>query len=118
MTTTMPTLDLLTDDLLARLDARAMTYDRENRFFTEDFEDLVSAGFLALPLPEDRGGRGATIAEVVAANRRLASVAPATAVACNMHLYWVGIAADLERAGDSRGKFILDAAAAGRVLAA
>ncbi|MGA9595284.1 MAG: acyl-CoA dehydrogenase family protein, partial [Acidimicrobiia bacterium] len=118
MTTTIPVADLLTDDLLNRFDSRAMTYDRENRFFAEDFEDLVSTGYLALPLPVDRGGRGASIAEVVAATRRLASVAPATAVACNMHLYWVGIAADLERAGDSRGKFILDAAAAGRVLAA
>lgn len=118
MTTTIPVADLLTDDLLNRFDSRAMTYDRENRFFAEDFEDLVSTGYLALPLPVDRGGMGASIAEVVAATRRLASVAPATAVACNMHLYWVGIAADLERAGDSRGKFILDAAAAGRVLAA
>ncbi len=35
-----------------------------------------------------------------------------------MHLYWVGIGADLERVGDPRGKFILDAAAAGKVLAA
>ena len=33
--------------------------------------------------------------------RRLAYVAPATAVAINMHLYWTGMAADLYRAGDT-----------------
>lgn len=118
MATTNASDNVLTDDLLERFDARAMTYDRENRFFAEDFEELVGAGYLARPLPENRGGAGASIAEVVAGNRRLASVAPATAVACNMHLYWVGIAADLERAGDGRGAFVLDAAAAGKVLAA
>jgi alkylation response protein AidB-like acyl-CoA dehydrogenase len=117
MATTTAVNDVLTDDLLERFDARAMAYDRENRFFAEDFEDLVKAGYLDLALPEDRGGRGASIAEIVAANRRLAFVAPATSVACNMHLYWVGIAADLARVGDSRGKFILDAAAEGKVLA-
>lgn len=117
MATTISTVEILTDAMLERFDQRATSYDRENRFFTEDFEELAAAGYFALPLPEDRGGRGASIAEVVAANRRLAYVAPATAVACNMHQYWVGIAADLTRMGDDRGRFILDAAAAGNILA-
>ena len=36
-----------------------------------------------------------TLAEVCREQRRLAYYAPATALAINMHLYWVGIAADL-----------------------
>ncbi len=57
MATTSAT-DVLTDDLMDRFDARTMAYDRENRFFTEDFEDLVEAGYLALPLPEARVAGG------------------------------------------------------------
>jgi alkylation response protein AidB-like acyl-CoA dehydrogenase len=44
--------------------------------------------------------------------------APATALALNMHNYWVGNAADLSRAGDSSVEFILRDAAAGHVFAA
>lgn len=109
---------VLTDEMLARFDQRAAGYDRDNRFFSEDFAELVQAGYLALPLPRDLGGWGAGMADVVAAQRRLARFAPATAVAVNMHLYWVGLAADLQRMGDDRGRFILEAAAAGKVLAA
>ena len=50
--------------------------------------------------------------------RRLAYHAPSTAVAVNMHLYWVGLAADLQRAGDHSYDWILDRAAEGHVLAA
>ena len=110
--------DALTDEMLARFDARAAEYDRDNQFFHEDFDELRAAGYLDLPLPVDMGGGGATLAEVDRAQRRLARVAPATAVAVNMHLYWVGLAADLRRMGDDRCAFILDAAARGKILAA
>ena len=43
MTTTEPrteTTELLTDEMLARFDERAPIYDRENRFFDEDFDEL------------------------------------------------------------------------------
>ena len=33
---------LLTDEMLARFDERASTYDRENRFFFQDLEELRS----------------------------------------------------------------------------
>ena len=53
MTTTIsPTKPVLTDEMLARFDARAPVYDRENRFFQEDFEELressVSQGILEI----------------------------------------------------------------------
>ena len=44
MTTTIPTTDLLTEDLLARFDERAPLYDREHRFFQEDFDELRDRG--------------------------------------------------------------------------
>jgi alkylation response protein AidB-like acyl-CoA dehydrogenase len=110
--------DVLTDDLLERFDARAPQYDRENRFFSEDFEELRAAGYLDLALPEEYGGAGWNLAQVNRAQRRLARVAPATALAVNMHLYWVGLAADLRRMGDDRCELILRAAADGKILAA
>lgn len=118
MTMTAGRTDPLTDEMLARFDARATEYDRDNRFFHEDFDELRSSGYLDMPLPTEMGGGGCTLADVDRAQRRLARVAPATAVAVNMHLYWVGVAADLRRMGDDRGAFILDAASRGKILAA
>ena len=40
---------VLTDDMLARFEERAAVYDRENRFFTEDFEELRQAGYFLDP---------------------------------------------------------------------
>jgi alkylation response protein AidB-like acyl-CoA dehydrogenase len=109
---------VLTEDMLARFAGRAATYDRENRFFDEDFEELRKAKYLLLPLPAEFGGAGMTLAEVCREQRRLAYYAPATALAVNMHLYWVGIAADLWRSGDASLKWILQEAAAGEIFAA
>src|SRR3982074_545639 len=86
---------VLTEDMLARFAGRAAIYDRENRFFEEDFEELRKAKYLLLPLPAEFGGAGMTLAEVCREQRRLAYYAPATAPAVNMHLYWVSRAADL-----------------------
>jgi alkylation response protein AidB-like acyl-CoA dehydrogenase len=109
---------LLTEEMLARFDDRAVTYDRENRFFHEDFEELRASGYLLAAVPEAYGGCGLTLAEVGRLQQRLAYVAPATAIAINMHLYWTGIAADLLRFGDQRLVWLLEEAAAGHVFAA
>ena len=86
---------LLTDEMLARFASRSPKYDRENAFFTEDFEELRDAGYLKLAVPAELGGHGRVLAEVVREQRRLGSYAPATALAINMHIYWTGVAADL-----------------------
>ncbi len=112
------TKSVLTDDMLARFAARAATYDRENRFFAEDFEELRAAKYLLLPVPKEFGGFGMTLAEVCREQRRLADYAPATALAVNMHLYWVGVAADLRRRSDVSLEWILHEAAAGEIFAA
>lgn len=109
---------LLPQDLLERFAERAPVYDRENRFFSEDFEELRAAGYLKANIPREFGGLGMTIVDTCLEQRRLAYYAPATALAVNMHLYWMGIAGDLWRAGDRSLQWILEEAAAGEVFAA
>lgn len=112
------TTELLSDELLARCRERAPGYDRDNRFFSEDFEELRAAGYLKMAVPEEFGGRGFTLAQAAEEQRRLAHFAPATALATNMHLYWTGVAADLRRMGDPSLEWILTEAADGEVFAA
>jgi alkylation response protein AidB-like acyl-CoA dehydrogenase len=109
---------VLTEEMLARFASRAAAYDRENRFFAEDFEELRALKYLLLPLPTEFGGAGMTLAEVCREQRRLAYHAPATALAVNMHLYWIGVAADLWRRGDASLEWLLREAAAGEIFAA
>jgi alkylation response protein AidB-like acyl-CoA dehydrogenase len=113
-----PARSVLTPEMLARFASRAASYDLENRFFKEDFEELFQAKYLLLPVPVEFGGAGMTLAEVCREQRRLAYHAPATALAVNMHLYWIGVAADLWRRGDSSLEWILREAAAGEIFAA
>jgi alkylation response protein AidB-like acyl-CoA dehydrogenase len=109
---------VITETLLQRCGERAPGYDRENRFFAEDFEDLRVAGYLLMPVPSELGGWGMTLPEVCREQRRLAYYAPATALGLNMHLYWMGVAADLWRSGDKSLEWMLREAAAGEVFAA
>jgi alkylation response protein AidB-like acyl-CoA dehydrogenase len=100
------------------MDERAPRYDRDNTFFTEDFDELRHNGFLTIAVPTEFGGAGMTLDQVSRAIRRIAYVAPATAVAVNMHVYWTGVAADLMRMGDDSMRFVLTEAANGKVFAA
>jgi alkylation response protein AidB-like acyl-CoA dehydrogenase len=115
--TTRPA-NVLTDVVLESFASRSQSYDRDNKFFSEDFEELRSAGYLKLAIPKEFGGVGYTLAEIALEQRRLAYCAPATALATNMHIYWTGVAADLYRAGDTSLQWLLGEAAAGEVFAA
>ncbi|HTE81632.1 MAG TPA: acyl-CoA dehydrogenase family protein [Reyranella sp.] len=108
----------LSDGLLQGFAKRVGEYDRENRFFAEDFEDLRKAGYLTMSVPRELGGQGLSLADVCKRQRRLAYHAPATALGINMHVYWVGVAADLLRAGDKSLEWLLREAVAGEVFAA
>jgi alkylation response protein AidB-like acyl-CoA dehydrogenase len=108
----------LSDDLLRRLSGRTGDYDRKNQFFHEDFYDLQQAGYLTLPVPRELGGAGFTLAEVCREQRRLGYYAPATALGVNMHLYWVGLVADLWRQGDRSIEWLLKEAMEGEIFAA
>ena len=118
MTTIEARPDVLTDDMLKRFDGRCPAYDRDNRFFQEDWDELRAAGYLNIALPTEYGGLGLTLSEVNRLQRRLAYHAPATAVAVNMHLYWVGTAATVHATGDPSCDWMLERAAEGHVFAA
>ncbi len=109
---------LLTEEMLARFDQRAPEYDRANRFFDEDFAELRESGYLSCALPTEYGGAGLGLHGYIQLAQRLGYVAPATALAVNMHIYWTGLAADLLKMGDESCRFILERAAEGEVFAA
>lgn len=109
---------VLSDALLLRCADRAAGYDRDNSFFHEDFAELKEAGYLTMAVPRELGGRGLSLAQVCREQRRLAYHAPATALGINMHVYWVGLVADLWRRGDTSMEWLLKEAMAGEVLSA
>jgi len=109
---------LLPTEMLEGFRARAGELDQANAYFADDLAELRSIGYLAAAVPAELGGLGMGLRELAASQRRLARYAPATALAITMHSYWIGIATDLERAGDPSLRWILEAAAAGEVFAA
>lgn len=109
--------DILPEELLELLRSRAAGYDQENRFFHEDLQDLADAGYLKVFVPEADGGRGLGLEAVAELQRRLATAAPATALAVNMHLVWTGVARALSARGDDSLDFVLKDAGQGEIFA-
>ena len=86
---------------------------------TRTWEDLRDSGYLpGRGTRPSSGGSGLLLDDYVRLQQRLAYVAPATALAVNMHCYWTGLAADLVRAGDESCRWMLERAAAGDVFCA
>jgi len=98
---------VLTQPLLDRIRSRAAGYDRDNVFFTEDLDELRAAGYLA---PR-------SLLDTARDQRLLAAYAPATALAVNMHLVWVGVARVLADRGDHTLDWVLADAEAGELFA-
>lgn len=117
MTVLAPAESVLTEEILGTCGANAAIYDRENRFFDEDFALLNDAGYLRMAVPVELRGLGFNLGQVVAEQRRLASRAAPTALALTMHLSNTGVAADLWRAGDTSQEWVLREAAEGAVFA-
>jgi len=109
--------EYLPDALLNRIRSRAARNDAENRFPSEDVEELRDAGYLAVLVPADRGGAGRSLAEVSQLQQRLATAAPATALAVNMHLVWTGVAKVMRDRGVDDLAFVQTGAAAGELFA-
>lgn len=107
----------LPDDLLERIRGRAAGYDRENTFFTEDLDDLKAQGYLTLFVPQELGGPGLTLNQVARLQTRLATAAPATALAVNMHLMCTGVVRAMHERGDHSLAWVLRDALAGEVFA-
>lgn len=108
---------ILSDDLLDRCAQRAIGYDRENRFFLEDFDELREAKYLLAAVPEEFGGLGLTLVETCREQRRLARRSAPTALGVNMHLLATGVATDLWRSGDKSQAWILEEAGRDAVFA-
>ena len=104
-------------EVLERFRERAGIYDRENRFFDEDLEELRSLGYLTLFVPEAHGGPGLSLHEVSRLQQRLASAAPATALAINMHLMCTGVVKALNDRGDDSLNWVFDEVMAGEIFA-
>ncbi|MDZ4351910.1 MAG: acyl-CoA dehydrogenase family protein [Arthrobacter sp.] len=109
--------DRLPDALLERIRGRAAGYDRDNAFFHEDLAELAAAGYLKIFVPASDGGLGLGLQAAAQLQRRLATAAPATALAVNMHLVWTGVAHVLAARGDTSLDFVLREAAQGEIFA-
>ena len=107
----------LPDELLERFRERAAVYDLENRFFDEDLAELTERGYLLLFVPEAHGGPGLSLDEVSHLQQRLATAAPATALAVNMHLMCTGVAKALADRGDHSLDGVFTEAMAGEIFA-
>ena len=110
-------VDLLPDDLLERFRDRAAGHDRENTFPHADLAELRERGYLRAFVPSDRGGAGLGLEQVASLQSRLATAAPATALAVNMHLVWTGCAAVLHARGDDSLDLVLEDSAHDEVFA-
>ena len=108
---------VLTDDVLDGIRDRAAGFDERNEFPYQDLEVLKDTGYLAALTPVEDGGLGWNFAAVVDAQKKLASYAPATALAVNMHLIWSGVATIFRAHGNHDLDFILQEAAAGQIYA-
>ncbi len=98
---------------------RAERHDRENSFPFEDFGDMQQSGYLAAPVPRELGGMGAGLLELCQAQEALAAGAPATALGVNMHLFTVGLTAEMWRVEpDPRIEAFLRVVAEGQMIVA
>ena len=109
---------ILSEELLARFRRGPPRTTRSGAYPRDDLAELRTSGWLLAPVPVELGGLGLDLAQVADGQRRLARFAPATALSTSMHLYWVGLGADLARFGHPFGQRILDWATSGEVLAA
>jgi alkylation response protein AidB-like acyl-CoA dehydrogenase len=72
-------------ELGAKIAPFAAAHDRDGTFVTEAFELFKSSGYLALAVPTELGGHGATISQVAMAQRELAKHCGSSALAVAMH---------------------------------
>ncbi|MDP1794428.1 MAG: acyl-CoA dehydrogenase family protein [Acidimicrobiales bacterium] len=100
------TLDSTTDTLLDRAAAvgtviagHAARHDVEASYVQEGLDELRGAGLLAIGVPVELGGAGATIREIAAFQRELAHHCGSTALATSMHQHVVAFTAWRYRRG-------------------
>ncbi|TLP97992.1 acyl-CoA dehydrogenase [Nesterenkonia salmonea] len=109
--------DVLNAELLERIGGRAAGYDERNEFCHEDLEELQEAGYLRALVPTEHGGLGWDLPLLVEAQRLLASYAPGTSLAVNMHQIWVSVARQMVQLGHAEFDQVLTEAAQGHIFA-
>jgi alkylation response protein AidB-like acyl-CoA dehydrogenase len=67
------------------LDDNAVRHDQEGSWVSESFEHVRASGLLAIGVPAELGGPGATISDLAAVQRELAKHCGSTALASSMH---------------------------------
>src|SRR3712207_7445984 len=73
---------------IGRIAARAdAEHDRDATFVTEAYQAMAERGYLAMAVPAELGGAGATFRQVVLAEHELARSSGAAALSAAMHLY-------------------------------
>lgn len=91
MTSTLDTTDTrfvgLAREIGTVAAAHAAEHDRDATFVTEAYAAMREHGYLALAVPAELGGLGATMRQVCHAQAELAGHDGATALAVTMHLY-------------------------------
>ncbi|MGH2685373.1 MAG: acyl-CoA dehydrogenase family protein [Actinomycetota bacterium] len=77
----------LAAELGQQFSTHAAQHDRDGTFVTEAFDIIRESGYLALAVPTELGGMGATIGQVSAAQAEMARHDAAAALAVSMHLH-------------------------------
>ncbi len=96
---------------------RAAAHDRDASFPFQNYDDLRESGYLGLTVPEELGGRGASLLELVLCQERLAMGDGSTALAANMHVSPIGQLATLWRTARDEGLAeVLREAGEGRLI--
>lgn len=85
----------------------AAEHDRDATFVTEAYAAMREHGYLALAVPEELGGLGATMRQVCHAQAELARHDGATALAVTMHLYLTLVQAYRFRNGAADAEAVL-----------
>jgi len=112
------TAHLLSDDVLASFAAQAARADELGVLSDSAVAQLRESGYFGLPIPAEMGGGGAGLLECAAVQRRLGGADPALAIAANMHLFSVGMAAhQAETRRDSCGLLLEAIATQQRIIA-
>src|SRR5699024_7055003 len=107
----------LPTEMCDRFRTRADVYDREHRSFDEDLEELKARGCLTRTAPASHGGPGRGLRERPGLLQRLASAAPATALAISMHLMCTGVVKAMNDRGDDSLNWVFDEVMAGEIFA-
>ena len=106
----------MTGELADDFATRADEHDRDNSFPFENFEKLKETNYIALTVPEELGGLGGTLLDLVLCQERLAQGCGSTALAANMHLFALGSMMENLEAMGMAGKLMAGMLVQGKLI--